>query len=53
MVKWELGSSGMSASARGLAKVAAMVANGGTWDGVEYITPDVWEHMHSDDYTHF
>ena len=43
MVKAELGSSGMTASARGLAKLAAMVANGGTWDGVEYITPEVWD----------
>ena len=42
MVKAECGSCGMTGSARGLAKIAAMVANGGTWDGVEYITPEVY-----------
>ena len=42
-IRAEMGSCGMSGSARGLAKVAAMVANGGTWDGVEYISPEVHE----------
>lgn len=38
-IRAEMGSCGNSGSARGLAKLAAMVANGGTWDGVEYISP--------------
>lgn len=52
-IRAEMGSCGNSASARGLAKLAAMVANGGSWDGVEYISPEVWTEMHSDEYTHF
>ena len=42
-IKAEMPSCSSIASARGMAKLAAMVANGGTWDGVEYITPDVWD----------
>ena len=52
MIDQECISCTSSASARGMAKVAAMVANGGTLDGVEYISPEVWEEMHSEEYTH-
>lgn len=38
-IKAEMGSCSNTASARGMAKLAAMVANGGIWDGVEYISP--------------
>lgn len=52
MIDQECISCTSSASARGLAKIAAMVANGGTFDGVEYISPEVWDEMHSEEYTH-
>lgn len=50
--KMEIPSCNMTASARGLAKIAAMVANGGTWEGKEYITPEVYKEMHEVGYSH-
>ena len=47
----EVPSFGGYASGRALGKIAAMAANGGTWDGVEYITPEVWKQMHEPSYT--
>ena len=34
------------ASARGLAKMAAFMANKGTFDGTEYISEDTWDKFH-------
>lgn len=50
--KMEMPSCNSNASARGLAKIAAMVACGGTFEGREYISPDIWKEMHEEDYTH-
>ena len=34
-------------SARGLAKLAAVMANGGSFGGVELVSPEVWSEMHA------
>jgi len=46
---WRQGESphgNVHASARGLAKLAAAMANGGTLAGVEVLTPEGWNHLH-------
>ena len=45
-VKGETPSANANCSARGLAKLAAMMAAHGVWDGQQYITPDAWQAMH-------
>lgn len=37
-----------SCSARGLAKIAAMMAAGGKLDGTEYLSPSAWDAMHGE-----
>ena len=43
----ETPSAAANASARGLAKVAAMMAAGGTFEGREYISAEGWAEMHA------
>ena len=47
--KWRQGESphgNVHASARGLGKLAAAMANGGTIGGVEVLSPEGWNHLH-------
>ena len=47
--KWPLGetpSANATCSARGLAKIAAMMANRGRWEGREYLGEPAWQAMH-------
>ncbi|NNC54809.1 MAG: beta-lactamase family protein [Pseudomonadales bacterium] len=44
--KGETPSANTNASARGLAKVAAMMAAGGKWQGKEYLSEQAWAAMH-------
>lgn len=47
--KWRQGESphgNIHASARGLGKLAAAMANGGTLGGVEILSPEGWNHLH-------
>ena len=44
----ETPSANTNSNARGLAKIAAMMAAGGTWDGKEYLTADAWRAMHAE-----
>jgi CubicO group peptidase (beta-lactamase class C family) len=48
VVMGETPSANANCSARGLAKIAAMMSAGGTWDGREYLSAEAWEAMHSD-----
>ncbi|MDP5070471.1 MAG: beta-lactamase family protein, partial [Congregibacter sp.] len=48
MRKGETPSANAHCSARGLARVAAMMAAGGTLDDVEYLSPSAWQAMHQD-----
>jgi CubicO group peptidase (beta-lactamase class C family) len=48
VVMGETPSANTNASARGLAKVAAMMASGGQWGGREYLTEDAWKAMHAE-----
>jgi CubicO group peptidase (beta-lactamase class C family) len=43
----ETPSANANCSARGLAKIAAMLAAGGKWAGAEYITDNAWQAMHA------
>jgi CubicO group peptidase (beta-lactamase class C family) len=43
----ETPSANANCSARGLAKIAAMLAAGGKWAGREYITENAWQAMHA------
>jgi len=43
----ETPSAAASCSARGLAKIAAMMAAGGTWDGREYLSEGAWDALHA------
>ena len=42
----ETPSANANCSARGLAKLAAMLAGGGEWDGKTYLPADAWQAMH-------
>ncbi len=42
----ETPSANANCSARGLAKIAAMMSAGGRWDGREYLTREAWQAMH-------
>jgi CubicO group peptidase (beta-lactamase class C family) len=42
----ETPSANASCSARGLARIAAMMAAGGTFDGTEYLSQSAWDAMH-------
>jgi CubicO group peptidase (beta-lactamase class C family) len=44
----ETPSANANCSARGLAKVAAMMAAGGKWAGTEYINDEAWSALHKD-----
>ena len=44
--KGEIPSANGNCSARGLAKVAAMMANKGTFEGKTLLSPQTWEEMH-------
>jgi CubicO group peptidase (beta-lactamase class C family) len=44
----ETPSANANCSARGLAKIAAMMSAGGKWDGTEYLSEDAWKAMHDD-----
>ena len=44
----ETPSAAANSSARGLAKIAAMMSAGGKWKGREYLGKEVWEAMHAD-----
>jgi CubicO group peptidase (beta-lactamase class C family) len=44
----ETPSANTNSSARGLAKIAAMMAAGGKWAGTEYINDQAWKAMHED-----
>lgn len=44
----ETPSANTHASARGLAKIAAMMSAGGRFDGREYVTPAAWEALHGE-----
>ena len=43
----ETPSANASCSARGLAKIAAMMSGGGKWDGNQYLTEQAWSAMHA------
>jgi CubicO group peptidase (beta-lactamase class C family) len=43
----ETPSAAANCSARGLAKIAAMMAAGGTWDGREYLSKQAWDALHA------
>ncbi len=45
-VAGETPSANANCSARGLAKIAAMMAAGGTFEGREYLSPSAWQAMH-------
>ena len=42
----EIPSSNAHCSARGLAKLAALMANGGAMDGLRLMGPETWREMH-------
>ena len=42
----ETPSANANCSARGLAKIAAMMSAGGQWEGTEYLSKQAWEAMH-------
>ncbi len=44
----ETPSANANCSARGLAKIAAMMAAGGKWAGTEYLSEEAWQAMHKD-----
>jgi CubicO group peptidase (beta-lactamase class C family) len=44
----ETPSANANCSARGLAKIAAMMAAGGKFDGAEYLSQSAWDAMHAD-----
>jgi CubicO group peptidase (beta-lactamase class C family) len=44
----ETPSAGAKCSARGLAKIAAMMSAGGRWDGREYLNETAWKALHAD-----
>lgn len=46
VVMGETPSANANCSARGLAKLAAVVSLGGKWEGVEYLTEDAWKALH-------
>lgn len=48
VVKGETPSANANCSARGLAKIAAMMAMGGKWEGREYLSEETWTAMHAD-----
>ena len=48
VVMGETPSANAHSSARGLAKIAAMMAAGGKWAGVEYLNDKAWQAMHED-----
>jgi CubicO group peptidase (beta-lactamase class C family) len=43
----ETPSAAANCSARGLAKIAAMMAAGGTWDDREYLSHEAWDALHA------
>ncbi|MBT8148697.1 MAG: beta-lactamase family protein, partial [Gammaproteobacteria bacterium] len=45
--KGETPSANANASARGLAKIAAMMSAGGTWQGTQYLSEQAWAAMHA------
>jgi CubicO group peptidase (beta-lactamase class C family) len=46
VVMGETPSANANCSARGLAKLAAVVSLGGQWEGVEYLSEDAWKALH-------
>ena len=44
----ETPSANANCSARGLAKIAAMLAGGGQWEGARYLTEQAWQALHGD-----
>lgn len=44
----ETPSAAANCSARGLAKIAAMMSAGGTWEGREYVSGEGWKALHDD-----
>ncbi|MFT5693215.1 MAG: CubicO group peptidase (beta-lactamase class C family) [Oceanicoccus sp.] len=48
VAKGETPSANANCSARGLAKIAAMMSSGGKWAGSEYLNDHAWNAMHSD-----
>lgn len=44
----ETPSANTNSNARGLAKIAAMMAAGGKWQGREYLSEEAWKAMHAD-----
>jgi len=44
----ETPSAASNCSARGLAKIAAMMSSRGKWQGVEYVTEDGWNALHAE-----
>jgi len=47
LVMGETPSANTHASARGMAKIAATLANGGQWQGVEILSPSAWQALHA------
>lgn len=48
VVMGETPSANANCSARALAKIAAMVSSGGTWEGREYLSAEGWTALHAD-----
>ena len=48
VVMGETPSANANCSARGLAKIAAMLASGGKWEGREYLSQEGWNGLHAD-----
>lgn len=48
IVMGETPSGNAHCSARGLAQIAALMANGGNWAGIEFLTGTAWKAMHDD-----
>jgi CubicO group peptidase (beta-lactamase class C family) len=46
IIRGETPSANTHASARGLARIAAVLANGGCWEGREYLHAKAWDAMH-------
>jgi CubicO group peptidase (beta-lactamase class C family) len=46
IARGETPSANTNSTARGLAKIAAMMAAGGTWSGREYLSGDAWKALH-------
>lgn len=48
VVMGETPSANANCTARGLAKIAAMLSGGGSWQGREYLSAEAWDALHAD-----